>query len=182
MDGCHGVLEERNEKWSRSFTWERVVRGARENGFLSAGLLEGPFVNLPSHTHTEDYWAKEWFCLFLKVYSQHSPIWRGPLDMLSTAQRPGPGFNLYPCSLSFRIAANEGRSSCQLALIKGRWGRGTECLDRSLHQALGRPFSNRKRSDEEMMLWLGFSSKMVLSRGWQEGSLGSVFPIAYSNQ
>lgn len=85
-------------------------------------------------------------------------------------------------ALSFRKTANEGRSSCQLALIKGRWRRGTECLGMSLQQAWGRPFSNRERSDEEVMLWIGFSSKLVLSRGWQEGSLGSVFPIASSNQ
>lgn len=81
-------------------------------------------------------------------------------------------------ALSFRITAVEGRSPCQLARIKGRWGRGTECLDMSLHQALWRPFSNRKRSDEEMMHPIGFFLQVGAGPGvGKKGPWDVSFPL-----
>lgn len=46
MDGCHGVLEKQNEKWSCSFTWKRFC-DAKEHYFLPDGVLQETLVNSP---------------------------------------------------------------------------------------------------------------------------------------
>lgn len=74
-----------------------------------------------------------------------------------------------------------GRRMPLLPIGTYQWhrGRGTECLGMSLHQVLWRLYSNRKCSCEEMMLLTRLSSDLVLSRGWQTGSLGLI-PVGYS--
>lgn len=179
--GAMGCLRsEMKSDHAASHEKESSVVPGRMVSFQPA-FQKGLFVNLPSHTHTEDYWAKEWFCLFLKVYSQHSPIWRGPLDMLSTAQRPGPGFNLYPC---FVFQNNcRGRT---VPLPTGSYQRTLRERDRvprcepssSLMKTLLQQEALRWRNDASDRI---FPPSWCWSRGWQEGSPGCVFPIADSN-
>jgi hypothetical protein len=72
--------------------------------------------------------------------------------MLSTAQRPGSGFNLCPC---FVFQNNCHGRMLLLPIGTYQWhrGRGTECLGMSLHQVVWRPYPNRKCWCDEMVLW-----------------------------